>query len=573
MMKTDKDDEKARNNLYTYLCHSPYLTRVKASTFYEDLFSRKELQEKGDMSANGKYNLIALEMAKVRAKKDNEFRYAKNGKLVKENLIPELINGKLIDDGKIKSIDYDGELIFVYQKGEVIKVLDRNNFRETIPIRKTKRYIISQGLDDLKKLVENSQDFCFMSPISYAGKNRSKDNARFLYAMAIEVDNLLVQKWDDKWEQSGMANLFYQIRTQRLPQPSYIIWSGNGIHLYYIFSEPIALFKQNIRHLSKWRRELTKRIWNSYITESYKNKEIQFESLFQGFRVVGTLTKRGLGESKSFDERFPELPHELERCRAFKFKDGAPVSLEYLVSFCRRERMSEWSKEWEEETKKEEKRISGMKSAKKSIAEMKAEWGEDWFNRHFDKKGRPLAVQTKKTFETGRAFYDNFKNKIADQTEEGHRYYSIWMLCAVGMKCGIDKAEIESDAEKLLKIFNDEKDHKEEFSSSDLADALSTYGKKEMMKFKSDYICDWAGVDRYEHARRNGRTRKKHFEYVNKMREIDGLCEWNKCGGRPEKKIIVEEWQRSHPKGTKYQCQKETGLSKNTIKKWWKENL
>jgi len=566
-----EDDKYCRNNLYTYLSKSPYLENVKIGEFYHDLFSRKELQAKGDLSSNGKYNLIALEMGKVRAKNDNEYRYAKNGKIVKETLHPELYDGWFIDnDKKIKSITYNGELIFVYQKGDVIRVLDKHDKRKTQPLRKTKRYIISEGLDDLKNLVENSQDFCFMSPISYCGKSRGKENARFLYAMAIEIDNLLIGKWEGHWEQSGMANLFYQIKNQRLPQPTYIVWSGNGVHLYFVFDEPIALFKQNIRHLSKWRRELTYRIWNSYITESYKKKDIQFESLFQGFRIVGTLTKRGLGESETYDERFPKLDMKYERCRVWKYKDGAPVSLEYLVSFCRRERLSEWAKEWEEEKAKDEKYIQKMKGAKKSIAEMKAEWGEDWYNRHFDKKGKPKAVQIKKTFETSRAFYDNFKNKIADQTEEGHRYYSIWMLCAVALKCGIEKSEVKRDAEELLKIFNDEKDHKEEFSSSDLDDALSTYGKKEMMKYKSDYICDWAGVERYEHARRNGRTRKKHFEYVNLMRELDGLIEWNKTGGRPDKKIVVEEWQKKNPNGTKYQCQKETKLSKHTIRKWWR---
>ena len=42
--------------------------------------------------------------------------------------------------------------------------------------------------------------------------------------------------------------------------------------------------------------------------------------------------------------------------------------------------------------------------------------------------------------------------------------------------------------------------------------------------------------------------------------------------GRPQgtdKKQIVREWQKENPKGTKYQCIKETGLAKNTVYKWW----
>ena len=39
--------------------------------------------------------------------------------------------------------------------------------------------------------------------------------------------------------------------------------------------------------------------------------------------------------------------------------------------------------------------------------------------------------------------------------------------------------------------------------------------------------------------------------------------------GRPDKQQIVQKWQLENPEGTKYKCVKDTGLSKNTVKKWW----
>ena len=39
--------------------------------------------------------------------------------------------------------------------------------------------------------------------------------------------------------------------------------------------------------------------------------------------------------------------------------------------------------------------------------------------------------------------------------------------------------------------------------------------------------------------------------------------------GAPTKENIVREWQEQNPKGTQYRCAKETGLSVNTVKKWW----
>ena len=45
----------------------------------------------------------------------------------------------------------------------------------------------------------------------------------------------------------------------------------------------------------------------------------------------------------------------------------------------------------------------------------------------------------------------------------------------------------------------------------------------------------------------------------------------NVKGGRKPKDYIVKEWQRQNPKGKKAECIKQTGLSKPTVYKYWKE--
>lgn len=37
-----------------------------------------------------------------------------------------------------------------------------------------------------------------------------------------------------------------------------------------------------------------------------------------------------------------------------------------------------------------------------------------------------------------------------------------------------------------------------------------------------------------------------------------------------EKSKIVEEWKQQHPDGKKIDCERETGLSRHTVLKWWK---
>ena len=58
---------------------------------------------------------------------------------------------------------------------------------------------------------------------------------------------------------------------------------------------------------------------------------------------------------------------------------------------------------------------------------------------------------------------------------------------------------------------------------------------------------------------------------MNKMKEVKKLLGENISEGRPDKQKIVEEWQESHPEGRKADCIRDTGLSKPTVYRWWKE--
>ena len=71
--------------------------------------------------------------------------------------------------------------------------------------------------------------------------------------------------------------------------------------------------------------------------------------------------------------------------------------------------------------------------------------------------------------------------------------------------------------------------------------------------------------------KRNGRKQAVHVKYMNIQRAFK--VEMGECtnGGRPDKAKIVEEWQESYPDGTKADCIRDTGLSKPTVYKWWRE--
>ena len=175
---------------------------------------------------------------------------------------------------------------------------------------KTKRYIVTDDLDVLDELVK-CDDFCIIRPISFIGKSAKSSNARFMYAMAIDLDGVKKEK--------NFDFLIHQISNGHnmlsfvwgLQKPTYLVSSDTGIHLYYVFEKPIPLFKNVVNELERLKKRLTWQAWTQ--GASVLSDNVQYESLFQGFRMAGTITNNG------------------GRCRAFKV--GNKVTVEYLNKY------------------------------------------------------------------------------------------------------------------------------------------------------------------------------------------------------------------------------------------------
>lgn len=115
---------------------------------------------------------------------------------------------------------------------------------------KIKRYTVTDDLQAIKDLCETDY-FCLMSPISYAGKNRTADNARFLYAFAVDLDHVRITDG----EPIGLRNLWERHieMLERIPKPTFIVSSGTGLHLYYVLDKPIALYSEKVKELQQFK--------------------------------------------------------------------------------------------------------------------------------------------------------------------------------------------------------------------------------------------------------------------------------------------------------------------------------
>ena len=407
--------------------------------------------------------------------------------------------------------------------------------------RKIKRYSITDELDAVQKIMD-SDNFCLCSPISYAGKQRTADHARMVYALAIDVDKIRMKPDRRTGEPEGLRDLYHQMHTAKyLPVPTYMVSSGTGLHLYYLLENPLPLRQNIAQELQKLKRELTKKVWNGYVVSIESSKDIQQEGIYQGFRMPGTATKNG--------------------GRAEAFLTGEKVSLDYLNSFVDEKYRA---KDAEEYRRTGQIRLSEAK-----------ELYPDWYDRRIVNK------EARRAIPFSRAVYDNWLQRIRQSATVGHRYFCLMTLAMYAKKCSyydekrnpnpVTREELERDSLSLFdhmeSLTDDENNH---FSNDDILAALESFDDK-WLKFSRASIEYKTGITIIP-QKRNDQKQRDHLEEARAIRDIRSRRRgeaWDAHGGRKSQAETVRAWRQDHPDGNKAECIRDTGLTRPTVKKWW----
>ena len=397
---------------------------------------------------------------------------------------------------------------------------------------RTKRYTITDDLDTIDELCAGD-DFCLMSPISYIGKSRKSENARFLYAMAVDLDGIRMRESEDGWP-SGMVDLFWQMDgngpSNYLPKPTMIVASGTGLHIYYVFERPIALFPNVVPQLERYKRRLTWQLWTQGVSDLQDT--VQYESLFQGFRIPGTVTKNG------------------KRARAFLVDRGAKVTMEYMNHFVPEEYRTE----------------TFAYKSKLTLAEAKVKYPE-WYEKRIVEK-RP-----KETWQASPAVYEWWKQQIVRGAEDGHRYWCVMALAAYAKKCGISREKLEEDAFGMIDMLHSRgKRADNPFTADDVLAALEAYNDS-YITYPIDTISARTGIH-IEKNKRNGRKQAQHIKIMNAIRDIEySNGEWRNKDGRPPKDQLVHEYRAAHPNASVTEVARALGISRPTVYRWWDPNV
>lgn len=421
------------------------------------------------------------------------------------------------EDGKANPI-----IAITYRKGE--KKYMRNE-------------LVFADLDAIDNAKGN--EFAICSLCSYSGRRRTAKNAYKLHGIAIDLDGVGKRE---------IETFYMGVNLKILPTPTYVVNSGHGIHVYYIFENPVPLYPKLITWLQRLKTGLTYAVWTRE-TSTYKPAERQFQGIYQGFRMPGSCSKIGKGKART---KYPVTAYRWWR----------KVSIEYLNGFVeekyRMPVMPDYSSyEWADEEHL-------------TLEEAKEKYPA-WYEKRIvrgEKPGRWTANE---------GLYYWWLNKIQEtgNARDGNRYNCIAVLFIMGVKCLIGKDYVLEDALGLVPMLNELTIRPDnEFTEDDVLHA-SKYYADQYVYYSINAIEARTGI------KIKRRKPKEELIYTNKDDQLEYARlrksqkkrrgEMN-AEGRPAKAAQVQAYRAEHPDANVSEVAKALGISRTTVYKWWDAN-
>lgn len=429
--------------------------------------------------------------------------------------------------------------MFQFGEGYLQKENEPGGFYKANPIAYWKNEEAKHGHyrvmfeDKFEELLPELQeaDFSILNGITYFGRKNVQEHASKMFAMIFDLDGVT-----DKTLHAFLNGAF---QVNAYPIPNYIILSGHGVHLYYLFEEPVKLFPNMKIQLKELKYALTDRIWNNY-TSTLKSRQKQ--GINQGFRVIGGRTK------KDAQERI---------VRAFQMNTH-PFSLKQLSEYV------------PDAMKVDEKKL--FKESKMGLEEAKKKYPE-WYKKVIvgkDKSRSRWKIEEKVHGENPYALYDWWKEKIRTGAAYNHRYFCLMCLAIYGVKCDVPYEQVEKDVFEFVPFMN-AINPSEPFTVSDAESALECYDYR-YCTFPIKDIETISAI-KIKRNKRNGRKQELHLARARAVQEVDDPeGKWRNKEGRPvgsgTKKQIVKEYISDHPEASVLEVAKALGVSRTTVYKY-----
>lgn len=390
--------------------------------------------------------------------------------------------------------------------------------------------------DTFAKTLEELQnaDFSLLNGVTYFGRRNAQNHASKMCAMIFDLDGVTDET---------LGNFFSgAIEGGAYPVPNFVALSGHGVHLYYLFDEPISLFPYIKIQLKELKYALTDKIWNQYTST---DRKVQHQGINQGFRILGGHTKK---KAK-------------ERIISVYAVNPNYFTLEGLCRFVPEAAQVDQMKLWKE--------------SKYTLAEAQKKFPE-WYEKVVikgDKSKKYWNIAEKVNGENPYALYDWWKRQMAGASY-GHRYFAIMALAIYGAKNDMDFETVKKEAVDFIPFLNSLNPN-EPFTLADCLSALECYDLR-YKTFPIKDITKLTGIP-ITPNRRNGRKQKDHMFFMRTMKQMKKvLGETPNTGrtlGRPvgsgTAQQAVADYRAAHPDDTPTQVARALSLSRTTVYKWW----
>lgn len=431
--------------------------------------------------------------------------------------------------------------------------------RDGRPRNVVRRHTLTDGLPELEAIRASSAEtnsFCFMSPISYFGKARTAANARFLHAIAVDLDGVGTTE---------LARVLAWTNGRYGWVPcNYIVNSGTGLHLYWVLEAPAPLVPGNVPGLQLLKRRLTEKVW----TEDTSEREaIQYQGIYQGFRMPNTSTKLN-GAPGS-----PKLASPYEAVCWRNPEAGPRTALDELVRSV--PDIGKANNQYRE-------LLEVMATAGRTpLAVARRKWPE-WYER------RVVEGRERSSYVVKRDLYDWWLRRVRSGYSVGHRYWCVFALASFANKCGISQAELEADAFSLVGAFRRVDTPDNPFTEEDVLSALDAFedgrGDGRSRRYTRAFLERKTAIP-MPARKRNGLTRADSLELARTARDIrqrrKGTNWWDNGNrdGRPKgsqnkahpKRDAILAYAEEHPGASQREIAAALGVSKTTVNKWLRD--
>ena len=400
--------------------------------------------------------------------------------------------------------------------------------------RKLRRRIMLDDVweqDYMEFVEQNPLTLC--SGLAYRGMANKLKNAQRMNALIFDLDGVGVGE---------LRNLFLRFggdpqRVRRLPMPTFLVLSGNGLHLYYVFEEPIDLYPNIKIQLKSLKYDLTFRIWEYKGTSQMK--AIQYQSINQSFRMVGSINGKYGTELVAF-------------------RTGERVTLDYLNAYAKPENRVDINKPFH---------------PSRMTREQAKEAYPEWYQRvvvEGNKRKKKWDIAGKVHGDDPYALYHWWLRQIGS-IEGGHRYFYLMCLAIYAYKCDVPKQKLRQDMRTAFEDLQMVK-HENALTEEDIRSAMEAYDR-EYYNFTIVDIEKLTNV-RVERNKRNGRKQEQHLKLARGqlaiLKDIGEVSQGRKVGSGTAQQRVYD-WRSQHPDGKKIECERETGLSRHTVLKWWND--